>query len=1510
MENSRRGLAELLAPSPIQSAPLLEIITLEEFDCGVKDRHGPEAVSAQHSAEIQADFQAAVDFILRGDVDGGTDGKGARSTAEEAAGRLEEEAGLVIRQGRDALDESGDVVMSDRNTEETYTEDTLLMPPSSERWTRGGCLGLNRISDFLDLQMAKISKSRAHRRQDLGGTSNRSSRVGNTITNPAAEGLIGRLGPPIVYMLRSSFSGEIKVEGGGPWGPAERAGGRAEGEAEGGGVGSSRGRGIADAAVALRSIWAEEDMEGVEIEGIEWAGAGGGAGGEAGGGGGGGGGVGWEGLLLESLGRAGAAAAGGGSGRGAAGGRSRGRGRAREDLGGGLILESLSSFSSARANVCVYSGRWQYEATLGSSGIQQIGWATLACPFTAEEGVGTRPTRMLLMGRECGSGVGGPRSMGSRGRLMILPPSLPFQTCPLGPDDEVLLAKLLCERLGPLLLAGGARMEVQRQMGRRAGDGKVGGGVGEGVGSVRGGYAVWTSLLPLLFQLAPREGLVTGSAAVTVPNLAGAGKEAVSGSGKPPEVWQEGRDPYPYLSLASHLAKRNELLSAWWAADGFSSNLEAFLTRRVATRVDLQRLFPSLWWAGCKEDDCSEAALEESKKALVKAMSGGWWDVDPGNSRRQRELGRGSQGVGGSGGVGGLGAGVERGERGEGLGEARGEGSGREGEAEGMDVDLHVGETEREHTRGGEAERRAWAEEEEEEEREEGEGEEEEDESEEVSMLPWARAPSGATRSKWRERQEVSSALGSSSSSSSADTADTNAAIPAGGYLQRHGRWKFPVAFFLHPDLHYFDLPRLGGLFSHVAKTFPLSALQDFASVAWSDDDVDDDHWAAGEEGEGEAGGGTEERRREERGTGGGGTGEGGGAGGGRRAEGVQEREMGGGRSEGDGEREGEERVEEKAERGKGEEDEREVLLLDMAVLLSHLRGAGAFKQAALQQQGMVQAVAQLEDADRQIAAAMGGRTEGAAAMGGRTEGAGTDGEAGTVAATGSGSVAGAGAGTGAGAGARAGGGGAGAGAAAGVRRVAGEEEGAVVGAAGTGAAVGAEAPAVTATVGLVGAPGGGTAAAEARGGTSGGGTSRVGVGGSVRAQQLREARQVFREDVDESVRLAVWWRVVLGGATWKQRALVGVSRRVGSLLLAASKRGHIFAYEPEVYLEAMRSFLLTRFSDARIPNPDTRDQLLQTLSVLLQLPPFSVALETNKAACTCFMPSLLNAFDQRFWIPVSQVFPQVSLPLRRVLSPSFPSLSLSSSSSTPSLFAPLFQHSLHQLYLHHPSLFSPFFNRLFNTLNWTLTEFLVALKEVQDLQQQEEQRWRRNRRQQQQQQQQQQAWELQQRKCSVMFDLTCNLARLLEVLCEASPEVFLSLKGGGGQEKGEKALEGGEAGGAAAAAEEEEREEKEEVKERCKEFQEEKRGAGPGVLQDHVSPSDQSSRPMVLAPLVGIIGGLFSHAQRANGSAPAGMVRSVLQADPSLDCLAGLEYLLGLDWVSEKEGSAEGERD
>ncbi|KXJ20214.1 E3 ubiquitin-protein ligase RNF123 [Exaiptasia diaphana] len=53
-----------------------------------------------------------------------------------------------------------------------------------------------------------------------------------------------------------------------------------------------------------------------------------------------------------------------------------------------IELESQSNFSSVRSNICVCKGKFMYEILLGSKGIMQLGWATLSCTFTNEEGVG------------------------------------------------------------------------------------------------------------------------------------------------------------------------------------------------------------------------------------------------------------------------------------------------------------------------------------------------------------------------------------------------------------------------------------------------------------------------------------------------------------------------------------------------------------------------------------------------------------------------------------------------------------------------------------------------------------------------------------------------------------------------------------------------------------------------------------------------------------------------------------------------------------------------------------------------------------------------------------------------------------------------------------------------------------------------------------------------------------------------------------------------------------------
>lgn len=53
-----------------------------------------------------------------------------------------------------------------------------------------------------------------------------------------------------------------------------------------------------------------------------------------------------------------------------------------------LGISSHSNFSSIRANCCVYQGKWSYELMLGSKGVMQVGWCTIKCKFSQEEGVG------------------------------------------------------------------------------------------------------------------------------------------------------------------------------------------------------------------------------------------------------------------------------------------------------------------------------------------------------------------------------------------------------------------------------------------------------------------------------------------------------------------------------------------------------------------------------------------------------------------------------------------------------------------------------------------------------------------------------------------------------------------------------------------------------------------------------------------------------------------------------------------------------------------------------------------------------------------------------------------------------------------------------------------------------------------------------------------------------------------------------------------------------------------
>ncbi|KAM5577439.1 E3 ubiquitin-protein ligase RKP [Rosa sericea] len=271
--------------------------------------------------------------------------------------------------------------------------------------------------------------------------------------------------------------------------------------------------------------------------------------------------------------------------------------------------------------------------------------------------------------------------------------------------------------------------------------------------------------------------------------------------------------------------------------------------------------------------------------------------------------------------------------------------------------------------------------------------------------------------------------------------------------------------------------------------------------------------------------------------------------------------------------------------------------------------------------------------------------------------------------------------------------------------------------------------------------------------------------------KHLKEARNVHREEVIDSVRQCAWYRISLS-SRWKQRGMYATCMWTVQLLLVLSKVDLLFTYVPEYYLEALVdcfhvlrkcdppfvpssifikqglasfiTFVVTHFNDPRISSADLRDLLLQSISVLVQYKEYLAAFESNEAAKQRMPKALLSAFDNRSWIPVTNIL------LRLCKGSGFGSSKHGESSSS----SIIFQRLLGQACISDEGLFSAFLNRLFNTLSWTMTEFSVSVREMQE---------------------KYQVLEFQQKKCSVIYDLSCNLARVLEFCTREIPQAFLS---------------------------------------------------------------------------------------------------------------------------------------
>ncbi|KAF2284178.1 hypothetical protein GH714_019796 [Hevea brasiliensis] len=280
--------------------------------------------------------------------------------------------------------------------------------------------------------------------------------------------------------------------------------------------------------------------------------------------------------------------------------------------------------------------------------------------------------------------------------------------------------------------------------------------------------------------------------------------------------------------------------------------------------------------------------------------------------------------------------------------------------------------------------------------------------------------------------------------------------------------------------------------------------------------------------------------------------------------------------------------------------------------------------------------------------------------------------------------------------------------------------------------------------------------------------------GCSEQLRRLKEVRNDYREEVIDCVRHCAWYRISLF-SHWKQRGMYATCMWIVQLLLVLSKVDSLFIYIPEFYLETLVdcfhvlrksdppfvpptifikqglasfvTFIVTHFNDPRILSADLKDLLLQSISVLVQYKEYLAVFEGNEAATQRMPKVLLSAFDNRSWIPVTNI-------LLRLCKGSRFGSSKQGESSSSSSSSVVFQNLLREACINDEELFSAFLNRLFNTLSWTMTEFSVSIREMQE---------------------KYQVLEFQQRKCCVIFDLSCNLTRLLEFYTREIPQAFLS---------------------------------------------------------------------------------------------------------------------------------------
>lgn len=295
----------------------------------------------------------------------------------------------------------------------------------------------------------------------------------------------------------------------------------------------------------------------------------------------------------------------------------------------------------------------------------------------------------------------------------------------------------------------------------------------------------------------------------------------------------------------------------------------------------------------------------------------------------------------------------------------------------------------------------------------------------------------------------------------------------------------------------------------------------------------------------------------------------------------------------------------------------------------------------------------------------------------------------------------------------------------------------------------------------------------------------------------LLNAKKVFEEKIQEQARQMVWVASVIYSPS-KQADIAWVLRVVLKTVEKASEYHKLFQYVPEFYIQtgvntfnALQNylhpttnfqaipdlqsllsryalFLVNHFSDSRLVSNDLRDTLVQALACFTCYPDTLKVLEELPMERRIFMlQSLIAPYENRSWAHTNWILVRIwkgcgfgnryrylpNLIVHKAQPTEFSYVSLQKPCPSQE-----FQSLLAKILLDDETRSTKFLDSLMNQLNWSFSEFVGIIQEIQSLAGRTEPLLLESR---------------QIKICAACFEISVCLLRVLEMVATVAPQVF-----------------------------------------------------------------------------------------------------------------------------------------